>query len=72
MVAKAVANASACNFISLSLPAIIHGEVGQSEKTLAAAFARAVQSAPCVVFFDEVCVDEVRMGPFLGKEEFGI
>lgn len=27
LVAKAVANESACNFVSLSIPTIIHGEV---------------------------------------------
>jgi SpoVK/Ycf46/Vps4 family AAA+-type ATPase len=32
-------------------------QVGESEKTLAAAFARAIQSAPCVLFFDEVHIN---------------
>ncbi|RKP05627.1 P-loop containing nucleoside triphosphate hydrolase protein [Thamnocephalis sphaerospora] len=54
LLAKAVATESAANFISVSIPELIKGEVGESEKALKEIFHSAQQSAPCVVFLDEL------------------
>ncbi|OIR56102.1 MAG: VCP-like AAA ATPase [Amphiamblys sp. WSBS2006] len=54
MLAKAVANESRTNFISVKGPEILSKYVGDSEKGVRQIFARARSSAPCVIFFDEI------------------
>ncbi|KAJ2486793.1 hypothetical protein EV174_000897 [Coemansia sp. RSA 2320] len=53
MLARAAANEVAANFISVAIPDLIKGEVGESEKALAAIFESAARS-PSVVFLDEI------------------
>ncbi len=54
LLAKAVANESEANFISVKGPELLSKWVGESEKAVRDIFRRARQTAPCVVFLDEV------------------
>ncbi len=54
LLAKAVANESEANFISIKGPELLSKWVGESEKGVREVFKRARQAAPCVVFFDEI------------------
>jgi ribosome biogenesis ATPase len=54
LVAKAVANESRANFISIKGPELLNKWVGESERAVRALFTRARASAPCVLFFDEL------------------
>ena len=52
--AKAIANESGINFISVKGPELLNMYVGESERAVRACFQRARNSAPCVIFFDEL------------------
>ncbi|KAI0418691.1 P-loop containing nucleoside triphosphate hydrolase protein [Xylaria grammica] len=54
LLAKAVANESKANFISVKGPELLNKYVGESERSVRQVFSRARASAPCVVFFDEL------------------
>ncbi|NWW08623.1 NVL protein, partial [Oreocharis arfaki] len=54
LLAKAVANESGLNFISVKGPELLNMYVGESERAVRQVFQRARNSAPCVIFFDEV------------------
>lgn len=54
LVAKAVANESESNFISIKGPELLSKWVGESEKGVREIFRKARQAAPCIVFFDEI------------------
>ncbi|ORX97915.1 ribosome biogenesis ATPase RIX7 [Basidiobolus meristosporus CBS 931.73] len=54
LLAKAVANESHTNFISVKGPELLNKYVGESERAVRQVFARARASSPCVVFFDEL------------------
>mmetsp|Transcript_35911 Transcript_35911/g.65927 ORF Transcript_35911/g.65927 Transcript_35911/m.65927 type:complete len:749 (+) Transcript_35911:75-2321(+) len=54
LLAKAAANASGANFIAIKGPELLNKYVGESERAVRLVFQRAVSSAPCVIFFDEL------------------
>ena len=54
LLAKAVANESRANFISVKGPELLNKYVGESEKAVRQVFQRARASAPCIIFFDEL------------------
>ncbi|CAJ0760418.1 18214_t:CDS:10 [Entrophospora sp. SA101] len=54
LLAKAVANESHINFISVKGPELLNKYVGESERGVRQVFARARASSPCVIFFDEL------------------
>ncbi|XP_063093583.1 nuclear valosin-containing protein-like isoform X1 [Cavia porcellus] len=54
LLAKAVANESGLNFISVKGPELLNMYVGESERAVRQVFQRAKNSAPCVIFFDEM------------------
>lgn len=54
LLAKAVANESCCNFISVKGPELLNKYVGESERAVRQVFSRAQASSPCVIFFDEL------------------
>lgn len=54
LLAKAVANESGLNFISVKGPELLNMYVGESERAVRQVFQRGRSSAPCVIFFDEV------------------
>ncbi|XP_037544101.1 nuclear valosin-containing protein-like [Nematolebias whitei] len=54
LLAKAVANESGLNFISVKGPELLNMYVGESERAVRQVFQRGRNSAPCVIFFDEL------------------
>lgn len=54
LLAKAIANQSGANFISVKGPELLNMYVGESESRVRQVFARARASSPCVIFFDEL------------------
>ncbi len=54
LIAKAVANESESNFISIKGPELLSKWVGESEKGIREVFRKARQAAPCIIFFDEI------------------
>ncbi|KAJ6596768.1 ribosome biogenesis ATPase RIX7 [Mycena sp. CBHHK59/15] len=54
LLAKAVANESQANFISVKGPELLNKYVGESERAVRQVFSRARASSPCVIFFDEL------------------
>lgn len=54
LLAKAVANESKANFISVKGPELLNKYIGESERAVRQVFVRARSSIPCVIFFDEL------------------
>lgn len=54
LLAKAIANESGINFISVKGPELLNMYVGESERAVRQVFQRARNSSPCVIFFDEL------------------
>ena len=53
LLARAVANESKANFISIKGPELLSKYVGESEKAIREVFRKAKMAAPCIIFFDE-------------------
>ncbi len=53
LLAKAIANESRVNFISVKGPALMSKYVGESERGVREMFKTARQAAPCIIFLDE-------------------
>jgi transitional endoplasmic reticulum ATPase len=54
MLAKAVATESEANFILVKGPSMLSKWVGESERGIRKTFDKARQTAPCIIFFDEI------------------
>ncbi|KAI8873657.1 AAA ATPase, partial [Ramicandelaber brevisporus] len=54
LIASACATESSSNFIPVSIPELVHGAIGESEKAIARLFESARRLAPCIVFLDEI------------------
>jgi len=54
LLAKAAANESSANFISVKGPELLNKFVGESERGVRKVFRRARQVAPSIIFFDEI------------------
>jgi transitional endoplasmic reticulum ATPase len=54
LLAKAVANESEANFISIKGPEMLSKWVGESERAVRETFRKARQAAPAIIFFDEL------------------
>ncbi len=54
LLAKALANQSGANFISVKGAELLSKYVGESEQAVREVFKKAKQVAPCIVFFDEI------------------
>jgi transitional endoplasmic reticulum ATPase len=54
LLAKAVANESSANFITVKGPELLNKYVGESERGVRKVFKRARQVAPSIIFFDEI------------------
>jgi transitional endoplasmic reticulum ATPase len=54
LLAKAVANESGVNFISIKGPQLVNRYVGESERGVRETFKKAKQAAPVILFFDEI------------------
>jgi transitional endoplasmic reticulum ATPase len=65
LMAKAAANESEANFISVKGPELLSKWVGESEKGVREIFRKARQAAPCIIFFDEIdAIAPIRGGDF--------
>ena len=54
LLAKALANESEVNFISVKGPELFSKYVGESERGVREIFRKAKQASPCIIFFDEI------------------
>ena len=54
LLAKAIANESKVNFISVKGPSLLSKYVGESEQGVREVFRKARQASPCIMFFDEI------------------
>src|SRR5215207_6515416 len=68
LIAKAAANESEANFISIKGPELLSKWVGESEKGVREVFRKARQAAPCIIFFDEVDAIAPRRGGSFGGD----
>src|ERR671911_841488 len=68
LMAKAAANESEANFISIKGPELLSKWVGESEKGVREVFRKARQAAPCIIFFDEVDAIAPRRGGSFGGD----
>ncbi|HEX6294479.1 MAG TPA: CDC48 family AAA ATPase [Nitrososphaeraceae archaeon] len=66
LLAKAVANESEANFISIKGPELLSKWVGESEKGIREVFRKAKQASPCIIFFDEIDAMAPRRGSEFG------
>jgi transitional endoplasmic reticulum ATPase len=70
LLARAAAGLSDANFISVNGPELLDRYVGESERAIRELFATARESAPAVVFFDEVdAISSARRGDDTGVGE---
>jgi transitional endoplasmic reticulum ATPase len=69
LIAKAVATESEANFITIKGPEVFSKWLGESEKAIREAFRRARQSAPCIIFLDEL--DSIAPARGSGYEDSG-
>ena len=69
LLARAVATESEANFISVRGPEIFNKYVGESEKAIREVFNKARQTAPCVLFFDEI---DAIMGARGTRDDTGV
>ncbi len=67
LLAKAVANQSGANFLSVKGPEILSKWVGESEKAIREIFKKAKQSAPTIIFLDEIDAIAPRRGAYEGS-----
>jgi len=67
LLAKAVANESKANFISIKGPEVLSKWVGESEKAVRELFKKARQVAPTIVFLDELDSIAPRRGTYTGS-----
>ncbi|MBS7655571.1 CDC48 family AAA ATPase [Candidatus Bathyarchaeota archaeon] len=70
LLAKAVANESEANFISIKGPEIFSKWVGESEKAIREVFRKGRTAAPSIIFFDEIDAIVPRRG--LGYADSGV
>ncbi|KAF9350897.1 hypothetical protein BGX34_000920 [Mortierella sp. NVP85] len=54
LLAKAVATESEANLMVVSIPDLIKGETGESEKAISMVFKMVTRCSPCIVFLDEL------------------
>ncbi len=67
LLARAVANESGANFLSVKGPEVLSKWVGESEKAIREIFKKAKQSAPSIVFLDEIDSIAPRRGAYEGS-----
>ncbi len=68
LLARAVANESGANFISIKGPELRSKWVGESERLIRDLFKRAKQVAPCIIFFDEIDALAPKRGGHFGEQ----
>jgi transitional endoplasmic reticulum ATPase len=68
LLAKALANESEVNFISVKGPEFLSKWVGESEKAVRETFRKARAAAPCIIFFDEIDAIAGMRGRFASSQ----
>jgi transitional endoplasmic reticulum ATPase len=71
LLAKAIAAKSKMNFIAIKGPELLSKWVGDSEKQVREAFRKARQSAPAIIFFDEIDALVQKRGQQSGTSRVG-
>lgn len=71
LLAKAIAAKSRMNFIAIKGPELLSKWVGDSEKQVREAFRKARQSAPAIIFFDEIDALVQKRGSQSGTSRVG-
>ncbi|AGB36902.1 CDC48 family AAA ATPase [Natronococcus occultus] len=71
LLAKAVANESQSNFISVKGPELFDKYVGESEKGVREVFEKARANAPTIIFFDEIDAIASKRGSGSGDSNVG-
>jgi transitional endoplasmic reticulum ATPase len=71
LLAKAVANESQSNFISVKGPELFDKYVGESEKGVREVFEKARSNAPTIIFFDEIDAIASKRGSGSGDSNVG-
>jgi transitional endoplasmic reticulum ATPase len=71
LMAKAIATESGVNFITVRGPELLSKWVGESERAIREVFKKARQSAPCIVFFDEIDAIAPARGHGAGSSNIG-
>src|SRR5256885_8802038 len=69
LLARAVANESAAKFFSIAGPEIMGSAYGESERRLREIFEQAAQSAPSIIFIDEIDSIAPKRGQVSGEAE---
>ena len=54
LIARVIANEAEANFISIKGPEVLSKWFGESEQRIRSIFAKARESSPCIIFFDEI------------------
>ncbi|TFF90167.1 MAG: AAA family ATPase [Promethearchaeota archaeon] len=70
LLAKAIATESKSNFISIKGPEVFSKWVGESEKAIREIFRKARQSAPSIIYFDEIDAISSGRGEYAGTQTF--
>ncbi|MGQ9719825.1 MAG: CDC48 family AAA ATPase [Candidatus Jordarchaeum sp.] len=70
LLAKAVANESEANFISIKGPEVYSKWVGESEKAIREVFRKARSAAPSIIYFDELDSLAPRRGTWEGSRVY--
>ncbi|HUY01300.1 MAG TPA: CDC48 family AAA ATPase [Candidatus Deferrimicrobium sp.] len=70
LLAKAVATESEANFISIKGPEVYSKWVGESEKAIREIFRKARQSAPTIIYFDELDALAPQRGSSAGSQVY--
>jgi transitional endoplasmic reticulum ATPase len=70
LLAKAVATESEANFISIKGPEVYSKWVGESEKAIREIFRKARQSAPTIIYFDELDALAPQRGASAGSQVY--
>jgi transitional endoplasmic reticulum ATPase len=70
LLAKAVATESEANFISIKGPEVYSKWVGESEKAIREIFRKARQSAPTIIYFDELDALAPQRGVYKGSQVY--
>jgi transitional endoplasmic reticulum ATPase len=67
LLAKAVANESEANFISVKGSEVLSKWFGETEKRISEIFRKAREASPCIIFFDELDALAPRRGSSVGE-----
>lgn len=68
LLAKAIAKEAGVNFIAIVGPELLSKYVGESERGVREVFKKALQAAPCILFFDEIETLVPQRGKIVGDQ----